>query len=307
MYPSARPNQIHLQKAVIYSLFSSLMCAGMLALAKNSLNSASVNQITFFRNLVAFFLLIPCIIVAKKGQSFREFLKTPFFGIHLIRTIVGLIIVSLFLTSLRTISISEANILYNTTPLFIPLVLYVWKGTKMHYKGWSGISIAFLGVILLMRPQTGSYAIGLFLALLSGVGGAISIVVQRQIYNQEPFYRGLFYYIFLSIPMTGVFLLFEPLSPLLTSDMQTQGFLLGMAVSAFFTQIFLSLSIKYAPARFIAPFAYISLIFSLLLDIYVWGKTPALLELCGMGLIIAGLCIFLLLQAKQSQDSAYAE
>ncbi|MBM3198272.1 MAG: hypothetical protein FJZ58_03345, partial [Chlamydiae bacterium] len=114
----------------------------------------------------------------------------------------------------------------------------------------------------------------------------------------EPFYRSLFFYILFSIVITGVLLPFEQTTSVFSLSQKDLIFLFSMGISAFFTQVFLSLSIKYAPSKLIAPFAYLSLIFSLSIDVIFWGKIPCMAEMLGMGFIMAGLGLFLFVASK---------
>ena len=293
--------QVHISKAITYSIFSSILCTGMLILAQNILTSLSINQLIFVRSVISLVLLWPCIMISKQKQSYRNYLVTPFLRLHIARTLIGLIAVWLFLYSLRTISIAEANILYNTIPFFIPLILRIKTKTKINYKGSLGIGIAFIGICLLMQPKSLSYTVGLIAALVSAIGGAITMVLQRQIYNHEPFYRGLFYYLVISTGVSGLWFCFEDNSLFVHMNFSEYSFLFWLSFSTLFAQIFMALSIKYAPAKFIAPFSYLSFLFSLGFTIFIEHRIPSTMEWLGMGLIVSGLSIFLALCANAEE------
>ncbi len=281
--------RIKIKLAIISSILSSLSFSIMLAISKASLATCSINQISFFKSFFSIILTIILVSFCKKKQSYFSFLKTKQVNIHAIRSLSGLATIYLFLFALGTISLAEANLLFNTTPLFVPLVAYLWKRTPINHKIWPGLFIAFLGMIFLLHPHNTSLNPGVFIALLAGAIGAITILAVRFSHGTEPIGRSMFHYGLFSLFFSGIFYAFEgfSLAPLWQSS--TALALFGIGVSGFCCQVFFTLSVKYAPAKLIAPFSYVAVIFGLGLDLIFWQVNILLSEILGMLLILVGL------------------
>lgn len=285
---SHRP-RTKLKLAIIASILSSLSFAIMLALSKVSLPTCSINQISFFKSFFSMILTIVFILFNKKNQSYVSYLKTKKINIHIIRSLSGLASIYLFLFALQTISLAEANLLFNTTPLFVPLVAYLWKRTPINHKIWPGLLIAFLGMIFLLHPQNALPNPGIWAALLAGAVGAITILSIRLTHETEPVCLSLFYYGLFSLLFCGIAYGIEGFSLAPLYNPLTFLTLLGIGASGFCCQVFFALSVKYAPAKLIAPFSYLAVIFGLGLDLIFWQVDILLSEILGILLILIGL------------------
>ncbi|MBM7092956.1 EamA family transporter, partial [Streptomyces sp. S12] len=48
----------------------------------------------------------------------------------------------------------QAVLLYNTGPLFIPLVAWLWLGERLRPATLAGLALGFLGVLAVLQPGT---------------------------------------------------------------------------------------------------------------------------------------------------------
>src|SRR5262249_25997996 len=94
----------------------------------------------------------------------------------------------------------------------------------------------------------------------------------------------LFYTFLIGTLLTGVLVL-KNWSPLTLKDCL---FLLGVGVSTYLAQKFVTLSLHYANATTLAPITYVSILFTGLFGWLIWDEIPAKITLIGMTLVIAG-------------------
>ncbi len=293
------PFKSRLKPAIFYSTLSSLSFASMLAASKASLTTCSLNQISFFKGGFSWILITFFLLLRKGIKGFIPYLKTEEFGIHTIRGFSGLFTIYLFLLALKTIPLAEANLLFNTTPLFVPLIAYFWKKSPIDHRIWPGLVIAFLGMSFLLHPEEGVFNSGFWIALSAGALGAVTVIVVRFSHASEPVSRTIFYYSSFSFFFSGLFYSFEGFSLSFLRDLPSILVLSGIGIASFCCQIFFTLAIKYAPARLIAPFFYIAVIFGLAFDFFFWDVLILPPQILGIGLVIAGLCfISFLFQEK---------
>lgn len=260
-----------------------------------------MNQISLLKGI---FSMIPTLIFIqkdKKSLSFVQYLKTDEIKIHVIRGVSGVIMVYLFLFALKSSSTSQANLLSNTTPIFVPLVAYLWKKIPINHYLWPGLALSFVGLFFLLHPEMEWKNISSFSALLSGVIGAIVIFAVRISNDTEPVLRTIFYYNLISILFSGILTLIEnhPISPLHFMEFLP---LLAIGLLGFFCQFFFTFSVKLSCPKFIAPFSYIDVIFCLLFDLIIWNTKILPLEWLGMGLILSGLILVSRISYKKSPE-----
>jgi drug/metabolite transporter (DMT)-like permease len=121
-YDLKRPN---FTLGIILALFAFLCIAVLSAIAKEAISQLNVEIVTFYQFLFCLVLTLPYSLRHGLGG-----LKTQHFGLHLIRDIGGFLGYFLLYYSLNLISLVDAVLLFNTSPLFIPFVVWIWFHLK---------------------------------------------------------------------------------------------------------------------------------------------------------------------------------
>jgi drug/metabolite transporter (DMT)-like permease len=293
------PPKDRLAIAIGASLLASLTYACMMAFTKYGTVLFTTTQLVFYRSLISLVLICAWIGLHRKKQSFIHHLKTKEIKTHFIRSLAALTTLFLFFFALKTISISEASVLFNTTPIFVPITAYIWKGINIDHRLWPGIGIAFIGIIVLLHPETNRFDPGMWVGLLGGIVGSIAMMALRLSHYTEPMSRTIFYYFAFSTLLSLIILLFQGLSFEFLRNKEAVFLIVMVGVTGFLYQIFFSLALKYAPARLISPFFYASVIFGLLLDHYIWGSKLLFSEIWGIILVFIGVCLVVFLYPKK--------
>ena len=157
-------------------------------------------QLVFYRNVFAVIVLAPFL--------FRQRLthvKTKRIGMHLIRSITGVMAMYCFFYALANIELANAMLLKLTGPIFIPIIAILWIHEKVSAKTYLGIALGFLGVIIFLNP-TAEIQIASIVGLIGGALAAAAKVSIRKMSDTEPtarivFYFALFGAMISSIPM----------------------------------------------------------------------------------------------------------
>lgn len=268
----------------LYILLAASAYACMGALVKWGGKTLSDEQLVFMRNFICLVLLLPFIFFPE-----RKPLGTSVFGIHVFRSVAGLLNMYCFFYSIRYILLSDAMLLNNTMPLFIPLVMWVWKRKKIQLPLVPGLGIGFIGVMLILHPGRGIFQLAALLALASGLFMAVSMAGIRHLTHSEPIYRILFYYFALSTLFSAVPLIWAWTS--LSLEMALV--LIGVGIFAAIYQYFLTKGYSKASASKVSPFIYFAVVLSGLFDWIFWNQRPDLLSLAGLLLVFIGayICI----------------
>lgn len=235
-------------------------------------------QLVFMRNFICLICLAPWLLIPPKSIKTQE-IKT-----HTIRAIAGLLNMYCFFISIRYIILTDAMLLNNTMPLFLPLIQLVWHKEKFPLKLIPGLAIGFLGVLLILRPGAGIFNFASLLALASGFFMSISMAGIRELTKSEPIYKIMFYYFALSSLISAIPLVWSWKNPSLIA----WTILLGVGVFAASYQFFLTKGYTYALASRISPVIYFAVIFSAILDWAFWGVVPFLSSFIGIVFVVIG-------------------
>jgi drug/metabolite transporter (DMT)-like permease len=286
-----------LQKGIL-CISGAATCAAILgAYVKYASSTISTEMMVFGRMLLSFLMIIVWIEISRP-TSWKEKLKTREWKIQLARGLAGLVSIFLYFYALKYLSLANAMLLFNTMPLFVPIVAYFWKRIPIPHKIFWGIGIAFLGIIVILKPTTGVFETWMLLGLLAGVTGAIATVALRFSHYTEPGDRTLFYYFLSGVIVSGLISLKNLEENWMTWDAQKVYFLLIVGVIGFVYQVLFTLAARYAPVRMISSFLYGSVVLGMVLDWWIWGTLITPWTFIGFALVVFGAFLNVFLYPK---------
>jgi drug/metabolite transporter (DMT)-like permease len=291
----------NLRRAVPSMLFACFVYAILSAIVKEELSHLSVPGILFWRYVIAIVLFIPWMLYQTRGR--RCDLKPTSFKLYWVRVGAALVSIYLYCAALKTLSIGMTSLLFNTLPLFVPLVARVWKKVPINHQLWWGFAVALIGVGFVLSPQHTQWNKDMFFAIGAGLCGAFSLVSLRFTHFEEPSYRINFYFFVLALAMTIPMTFFnvdESWKALTAKDIIP---LLIIGVTGLLYQQSFSFALKHAPARFLAPFMYSTVIWGILLDAWIWNTFFTLWMWLGIGLILLGNILIYVLYPKKDLTS----
>ncbi len=185
---------------------------------------------------------------------------------------------------------------FYTGPLFIVLLSWLILKETVSPAAWGAVAFGFLGVLVLLKPGSGSFTPIVLVPVLAGFCYAIAAVLTRSsCQNASPLAMALALNVCLLT--AGIVL---STSGYLHSDLAVGPFLANYLLSldlhdwsllfllaALMVGIGLSLAAAYkiAPPAVIASFDYSYLIFATLFGMLLFAETPELSTLLGMSMI----------------------
>ena len=240
-------------------------------------------QLVFYRNVFAVMVLAPFLF-----RQRLHHVKTKRIGMHLIRSVSGLLAMYCFFYALANIELANAMLLKLTGPIFIPIIAILWIHEKVTLKTYLGIALGFLGVIIFLNPSA-EIQLASIVGLIGGALAAGAKVAIRKMSDTEPTARIVFYFALFGALFSGI--------PMLTSDTYSPNtnewlMLIGLGLVGTVGQFFLTKAYHMAPASQVGPFTYSSLIWASLAGWFFWNEWPTTNTFIGAALIItAGLVI----------------
>lgn len=263
---------------IALSILASLMIASSGAFTKLSQGALRIDQILFFR--FSFATLYSLLFI----RNFRF----EAIHLHLTRSICGFFAMSLLFTTFFYIPVSEGMSLFYLMPFYVPIVARLWRKTPIPRSLYVGISVAFLGVMLILRPSSSIMnPIGLYLGLSAGLFGAVSIIATRFLHRHgQHTSHILFFYFALATVLSGAYWIYSGCHMPETRLAWFYLIMIGVIMAVY--QHVNTLSVKYAPARLVTPVKYAAVIFAAGFDFLLWDTIPTLWTGIGMALVILG-------------------
>ena len=247
--------------------------------ASYSVDNASI---VFFRNLTGLMILLPFMLY--KGTSL---IKTDKLWMHSWRAIIGLMAMYGFFYAIAHLKLSNAMVFTYSSPIFIPLLAWLFLKERMNALMWLAALIGLIGVVLVAKPNQGFFNLLSLIGLMSSLFAAMAFVTVRALTTTEPVIRIVFYFcligsILSSIPMFWHWRVYT------THEL----LLLGSAgLLATFSQLCLSKAYSYAPAGKIGPANYLAIIFAGIFAALLWQEYPDFISTIGMVLILVALIL----------------
>jgi drug/metabolite transporter (DMT)-like permease len=246
--------------------------------------SASLNNemVVFFRNVSSLIFILPWLAYSRPPGG----IKTGCLRLHLLRSVAGLAAMYCFFYAIAQLRLSEAFLLSSTSPLFIPLIAYVWMREQVTYSARGAIIAGFIGIVLILKPGFGVFRPAMLVALATGVLVALAMVSIRRMSFSEPAMRIVFYFTIFSTMISAGPLFWSWQSPM--PEIWWLLILIGLLAAV--GQFFLTKGYSMAPAAQVGPLSYGNVVFATINGWIYWGETMDLLTWAGAFLIcIAGI------------------
>lgn len=271
------PAQSILRGAALLAL-SAFMFATMGVFIRLASHTVGNEIVVFARNLAGLTLLLPVMLMQGTAS-----LKTSVFPRHLWRALTGLTAMYGFFYAIAHLPLSSAMIFTYSSPVFIPLVAWLFLKEPMTRRAWLSALIGFVGVALVCKPDEGLVNQFALIGLGSSILAATAFVTVRALGATEPATRVVFYFALISTVVSTL--------PLLWAGRQITlhefGLLAAVGILATLSQLCLTRAYALAPANRIGPVTYLAIVVAGIYAWGLWGETPDGYALAGTGLILA--------------------
>ncbi|WP_353570099.1 DMT family transporter [Candidatus Albibeggiatoa sp. nov. BB20] len=249
------PSQFTL--AVFFVLAAEFSFASMAVVVKMAASHLPNESIVFFRNFFVMMLLLPWILPQGKQK-----LATNIPHLHILRSLSGLSSMYCYYYAIAHIPLSEAALLKQTAPFFIPFITFFWFGEQIFMMTIWAILLGFIGVMVILRPDINVSSIA-WISVLGSMFAALSKSSIQRMSATEPSLRIVFYFttigsIVSAVPMTWAWV---------TPNSEALILMLLLGVFGTIAQLCMTKGFKLAPTSQLAVFTYASIIFA---TIYGW-------------------------------------
>lgn len=252
-------------------------------------SSMDAQMFTWLTFLLALILLIPLLLL-RRGRD----LPTRMLPMHLLRAGAGMVGFLLFITAARLVNLVNANVLLNTTPLFIPLLAWLVLKQRIPRPLWLALAIGFAGMVIVVQPNASVLdQPGDLLGLAAGLICAVEFLTVKALNRTESALTQLLY--FLSIgSLISTLLMVGHFHAITTTQWL---YVLGSALCLLSFQFLLIRAYRFADPSAIGAFQYSSVVFAGLIGWAWFQQIPNLGVILGTALICLGGALSILWQA----------
>ena len=204
--------------------------------------------------------------------------------LHLLRGVLGIVMMASFVYALRTLPLSTAYSIFFVAPLLITALSVPILRERVGPRRWAAIAVGLLGVLVVLRPTgEGVLTMAGLAVLLAAFGYAVSAITVRVLARTDSTQAITFW--LLALLALGAGALAAPGWVSLRSE--HLGIVAGIGLAGALGQWAITEAFRRGEASMIAPLEYSALVWGLLLDLGVWGVLPDGITWLGAAIIIA--------------------
>lgn len=285
------------------SIVAMLIAVGFFALMDAVLKTLSarypVLQIAALRGLTALPLVLA--YIAWRG-AWHTVLRIRW-PLHLLRGLLGIVMLSLFTLGVRTLPLSAAYTLFFIAPLLITALSVPVLKERVPAAHWWAIGAGFIGVLIALRPSGADLQAGLATAGgLAVLGAALCYAVAAvtgRLASRSDSSEALILTMMLAMSLGAGALALPQWVPIARADLPL---LIALAVTGFCGQLAITEAFRHGQASIVAPFEYSALAWGLGLDWLIWHTLPSPHTWLGAAIVI-GSGLYLIRREKRITEA----
>ena len=195
MSPPPRRNP-HLTAALL--MFCSAVLFALMAVAiRLASHTLHTFEVAFFRNFFGLVATLP--LLYRHGPGL---LRTQHLPRYLVRCLIGVIGMFCGFWAIGHLPLAQAVALSYSSPIFVVIAAALFLGERVHARRWSAVAIGFVGVLVITRPGSADFSVGMLIAVASAfLTGLVSIQI-KQLSALEPADRIVFFTTLIWVPMS---------------------------------------------------------------------------------------------------------
>lgn len=238
-------------------------------------------QVTTLRGAAS----LPFVLVWVLASAGPRSLIPVRWGLHLLRGVLGMVMIGCFVYALRTLPLSTAYTLYFVAPLLVAALSVPLLGEYVGPRRWAAIGAGLLGVLVVLRPGgEGIISVPGLMVLAAASAyavGAISVSLLTR--TDTPQSMVVWFLVLLSL---GAGILgwrgWQPIDWLAHG-----GLIAGLGLSGALGQVALTRAFQLGQASVIAPLEYTGLLWVIGWDLLLWDVLPDRWTWAGAAVIVA--------------------
>lgn len=231
-----------------------------------------------------FFGAFVVVLASRRPGGVRAACRTRMPLLQAFRGVLLVVQIFVFVTALHLMGISAMMSIFSLYPLLIMLLAMVILKERVGWRRLAAVGVGFAGVLVILRPGAGVFDWTALVGLLAAFGIAVYSILTRIATRADGdsapavFYTGVFGAI--AATLVGPFFWTE-------MPLTDWGLLIVLCICGMGGHYFLIRAYDATEAARIQPFAYLQMVFGVLIGWTIFGEPFDLWMVLGMAMIIA--------------------
>ncbi len=237
-----------------------------------------------------FFAGFVLLLAMRQPQGFRAAIATRRPGLHLSRAVLHIAEICLIVASFTLIGLINTHAIFAVCPLLVAALSGPVLGERVGLARWLAIGAGFCGILIILRPGSDLFSPLAVLALGSAALFALYSVLTRLATRDESSFVAFFWSGLLgAVLMTAIGIWFWEPMPL-----AHWGLTVANGLAAILSNWLLIRCYTRAEANVVQPFAYLQLVFVMMMGVTVFGEPLEAPVVLGAAVVVgAGLVTLL--------------
>jgi drug/metabolite transporter (DMT)-like permease len=253
-------------KAVVLNLMAWAVLPVMDGMAKHLSTEIHFLEVVWGRYFFMVVISVPITFIFFK----KHLLWPKNINIQLARSIFLFLSTILFFYAISVISLAESLTLAFVSPLIVTLLSAILLKEQVGYRRWTAVIIGFIGAIIVIRPGFNEISLATFAGLGTGIAYAFYVITTRKLSSIDSPLLTLIFTGLSGVIIISIIVPFVWITPNYTQWL----FLIGLASVGTLGHFFLILSLNFAEASKLAPFAYFEIVTNIIIGYYFFGDLP---------------------------------
>ncbi len=263
-------------------------------LAKHLTTQYPIGEALVIRSGFALLLLLPFV----RSADLRAIARGSA-GLHLVRMVLAGIEIACFYWAVARLQLADVSTFYLSAPVMLTAISALVLRETVGPARWAATLLGFAGVLVALRPTSGALSAPAMIGLLGSLLYAIFLAVTRRLRGTP----GVAMVLLQLIALTTAGAVTVPFA-WETPDVPGFALMAGVGVIGICGYFCVNRALQLAPASVIAPFQYLSIIWSVVLGYLAFGDIPGVETLAGAALIIAAGAFILYLERREQAAKA---
>ncbi len=224
---------------------------------------------------------------------------------HFLRGLFAASSVFCFFYTSQHIELGVAAVLFNSSPIFVPLLARIFLGEKTSFLAYCGIIISLVGIIIVMHPGLNSFLSPVaIIGLVAGFLMAVATIFLRYMVKEGESVNKIVFYLYLMCTLVTVVVITTKcifkhnIVDAFQINMQDLNFvitiLLSLGVISLIAQRTLTKAFQYMSAGTLMPFLYMSVPISSFIGWVFWRQQFTYSVAIGTLFVVSGVVIIML-------------
>jgi drug/metabolite transporter (DMT)-like permease len=264
-------------RGIAYALVAGLLFASMDAASKTLIQTYPLLQILWVRFLPL--ALLAAWLASRQAHG----LTTRHFWLQSLRSLLLVGEIALIISAIRVLPLADTHAVIAAAPLIVTALSVPLLGERVGVRRWSAVAVAFVGVLIIVKPGIGVFEPYALLPLIAAAMWALYQVLTRIVGRADPPMTSLFYAVAVGAAGLTVVVPFVWQAP----DLQGWALLAFAAAAGACAHYLLISALQITPAAILQPLSYMMVVWATLVGFLVFGNLPDWSTILGAAIIVA--------------------